>query len=550
MYLGTDSSRTLLFIESYLYVFLDFFFASCYAFRPMRHSNRKKHLLDQQNTKKKGPGLWLILLVSLLGINIYLFGIRGLPELTTPKSPDKKVPPHSFNHKKHLRPTNKKAFTSSMGEMLGVAGVRESPDPSEDISDPDQKSPLLIPHMWAYPNEKFNLQRAKGVAGQRSIEQWCHRIEGAIEPGDNMAHALVRSGIDSKQAFGIIQALKPVFNFRLCRIGERFEALQAPDGTIHRFSYHKNAEVSYLVRREGNSLIGERKKYDAKMDILPVGVSIHGSLWTSLDKLPKRADLVARIVDIFAWDIDFYMDTHPGDKMRFLIERYSVDGKFTRWGRILAAEYSGDIGVHRAFWYQSKTDDSTIGYFDEKGGSLRKAFLKSPLKFARISSRFGMRVHPTLGFTKMHNGVDLAAPRGTPIWAPADGTVTVAGRRGASGIMLKLRHANGYETVFCHLSKISKGVRVGARVHQKQVIARVGSTGRSTGPHLHYGMKLRGRYINPMNRKFPPAKPVPKSEMKAYKDLIAPVIEQLDEIRFSSEQDRTASVVSGIPKSG
>ncbi len=546
MYLDRSSSRTLTLAKSYLVVFLDFFFGSCYAPSPMSVQNRKKHLLDQQNTKKKGPGLWAVLLAALLGLNIYLFGIRGLPEMeSSAGSVDSNAQASTRVHSPKEKP-----FESSMGEMLGVAGVREASSPSTQVDTQGKKSTIFTPLVWAAPSDKFDLQRAKGIAGQRSIEQWCHRIEGAVEPGDTIARALTRSGIDAKQAFGIIEALKPVFNFRLCRAGERFEALQAPDGKIQRFAYHKNAEVSYLVERHGKSLVGKRKKFDAKVDILPVGVKIHGSLWTSLNKLPKRADLVARIVDIFAWDIDFYMDTHPGDSMRLVIERYSVDGKFTRWGRILAAEYSGDIGTHRAFWYQSKTNEATTGYFDETGGSLRKAFLKSPLKFARISSRFGMRVHPTLGFTKMHNGVDLAAPLGTPIWAPADGTVTVAGRRGASGIMLKLRHANGYETVFCHLSRISKGVRLGTRVHQKQVIGKVGSTGRSTGPHLHYGMKLRGRYINPMNQKFPPAKPVPKSEMKSYKDAIAPLSKQLDEINFSSEQDRTASVGAGLTKSG
>lgn len=508
----------------------------------MRPQVQKKRLLEQQSTTRKGPGLWSILLVALLGINIYLFGIRGLPELDQSTKP--------AESKDLTQARSGKKFEASMGEMKGVAGVRQIPSPSTNLGKHTKISSSLIPLSWSAPSDKFDLLRAQGIAGQRSIEQWCHRIEGAVEPGDTMARALTRSGIDAKEAFGIIQALKPVFNFRLCRAGERFEALQAPDGKIHSFAYHKNAEVSYLVQRHGNSLTGRRKQYDAKLDIVPVGVQIHGSLWTSMGKLPKRADLVARIVDIFAWDIDFYMDTHPDDSMRFLIERYSVDGKFTRWGRILAAEYAGDIGTHRAFWYQSDSNDGSSGYFDEKGGSLRKAFLKSPLKFARISSSFGMRVHPTLGFTKMHNGVDLAAPRGTPIWAPADGTVTVAGRRGANGKMIKLRHANGYETVFCHLSKISKGVRLGSRVHQKQVIGKVGSTGRSTGPHLHYGMKLRGRYINPMNQKFPPANPVPKSEMKSYKDTISPVIKQLDDIKFSSEQDRTASVVSGVTKSG
>jgi murein DD-endopeptidase MepM/ murein hydrolase activator NlpD len=138
-----------------------------------------------------------------------------------------------------------------------------------------------------------------------------------------------------------------------------------------------------------------------------------------------------------------------------------------------------------------------------------------------------MRVHPVLGFSSMHLGIDLAAPTGTPIWAPGDGVVTFAGYKGVSGNLVTIRHANGYETVFAHLHTIAKGTRRGARVTQKQVIGTVGSTGRSTGPHLHYGMKKNGKHINPFTQKFPPARPVPATESKSYLEHIAPLIEQL-----------------------
>lgn len=151
-----------------------------------------------------------------------------------------------------------------------------------------------------------------------------------------------------------------------------------------------------------------------------------------------------------------------------------------------------------------------------------------------------MRVHPVLGFNKMHNGIDFSAPTGTPVWAPADGTVLHAGWLGSCGKAIHLRHANGYQTVYCHLSRIESAVRKGKRVRQKQVIAKVGNTGRSTGPHLHYGMKMSGRHVNPLGQKFPPAKPVPRAELPAYKRAISPLVKRLEAIGLPNA-GRTAS---------
>jgi murein DD-endopeptidase MepM/ murein hydrolase activator NlpD len=299
--------------------------------------------------------------------------------------------------------------------------------------------------------------------------------------------------------------------------------------------------LSFQVDRRGGELVGRRITEQADIRLAPIALRIKDSLYASLDRAGESPALVMMIVDIFAWDIDFYIDTYQGDEIRLLVEKLSVDGEFVRYGQILAAEYRGQVGVHRAFRYE--TDDGKVGYYDQDGGSLRKAFLKSPLKFTRISSGFGNRVHPILGFSKMHLGIDLAAPRGTPIWAPADGSVVFSGRKGVSGNLVVLRHANGYQTVFAHLHTIASAVRKGSRVIQKQVIGTVGSTGRSTGPHLHYGMKKDGRHVNPFRQRFPPADPVPASQMKTFLRAIAPLIRQLEAIQLP-QSTRTAAVTS------
>ncbi len=497
---------------------------------PLRHGSR---LLANQRTRKRSGNIWPLLVLILLLLNVYLFGIRGLPVPDSDASSSDRSPAVG------ARPDR---FESGLGEIRGVAGIRIA-----ERAPATPRAPPRSPGPSRSPGLRFDLEQAVSVAGQRTLEQWCTRIEGAIGRGDSFSTALARTGVSAGEIFDLVEALKPVFDFRRCRVGDRFVLLAAPDGRTFRFVYHASPLVSYRADRRGAKLTGEREERPVEVEEATIGVRIQGSLWQSLARAGGRGALVMRIVDIFAWDIDFYIDTRPGDTIRLLVEKHVVDGQFARYGRILAAEYAGGVGVHRAFWYDST--ESTRGYFDEQGGSLRKAFLKSPLKFARISSRYGMRVHPVLGFNKIHHGVDLAAPVGTPVWAPADGTVMIAGRKGASGIMIKLRHTNGYWTVYCHLSRIAAGVRNGARVRQKQVIGAVGNTGRSTGPHLHYGMTLRGRHVDPVRQRFPPANPVPANELAGYLKAIEPLRARLRAIPIPAGS-RTASADSAGKDAG
>ena len=514
----------------------------------MRDMGSPNRLLAHQGTRRrKRIRLWPALIVGLLGLNIYLFGVRGFPSNTQNLGPSQEkqnasAPIHAG--------IDSLAIQGRIGQMLGIAGVRASqtyPAATAGVaveSDETLSLDSFLRKSLYWPGQRFDLERAASPAGQRTLEQWCHHIDGSVQRGDNFSTALSRVSVPSTEVFGLVEALKPVFDFRHCRAGDRFELLSGPKGKTYRFAYHVNPLVSYRVDRLNGKLEGKRVEHETQMELAEIAVRIEGSLWQSLARSGERGSLVMMIVDIFAWDIDFYVDTHPGDTIRLLVEKHRVGDKFARYGRILAAEYDGVVGRHRAFWYDAASGDAsrngTRGYFDEQGDSLRKAFLKSPLKFARVSSRYGLRVHPVLGFNKMHNGVDFSAPIGTPVWAPADGTVLAAGRQGSCGIGIKLRHANGYRTVYCHLSKIAKGVRTGSRVRQKQVVAKVGNTGRSTGPHLHYGMKLHGRHVNPLDQRFPPAKPVPKSELTRYKRAIAPLAKQLGAIK-NPNGDQTAA---------
>ena len=208
---------------------------------------------------------------------------------------------------------------------------------------------------------------------------------------------------------------------------------------------------------------------------------------------------------MLAWDVDFYQDVRGGDSLKLVVERFEADGRFWKHGEILAAEYEGKVaGRKRLFRYTDPGGDT--GYYDDAGTSARRGFLKAPVPYVNLTSRFGSRRHPLLGYVRAHQGVDYGAPEGTPVWAVGDGVVTLAGWNGGCGLMVQVRHRNGFDSVYCHLSRVN--VAAGARVAQRQVVGRVGSTGLSTGPHLHYAIRQGGAYVNPLRLQFPRGEPV------------------------------------------
>jgi len=253
---------------------------------------------------------------------------------------------------------------------------------------------------------------------------------------------------------------------------------------------------------------------------------VAGSLYGSFLAAGGDPDLVLAFADLFAWDVDFARETREGDEFRLVYERLSAEGESVGNGRVLAARYTGERGTHTAVYFRSA---ATQGYFDPEGRSVRKSFLRSPLKFSRISSRFThARRHPVLDVVRPHQGVDYAAPTGTPVWAVADGTLEHAGWKGEAGKTVTLRHARGYETSYNHLSGFARGVRAGARVEQGQVIGYVGETGLATGPHLDFRVRKDGRWVDPLREKYVAGDPVPAKEREVYREWAQRWLERLD----------------------
>jgi murein DD-endopeptidase MepM/ murein hydrolase activator NlpD len=340
-----------------------------------------------------------------------------------------------------------------------------------------------------------------------------------------LSQALAALKLAPAQAKGILEALKDKFPFHRARPGDQLRVERA-DGELKRFTYRQSAADEWLVTpADGGALRGAKRAVALTTEVARVDVEIRGSVWESLQRVGEDPALVVAAADVLAWDVDFYQDVRSGDRLKLLVEKTYADGKLLRYGDVLAAEYTGEVtGKKRLFRYADPSGRAS--YFDDAGNGARRGFLKSPLQYAHVTSKFGGRVHPILGYQKKHQGVDYGAPTGTAVWAVGEGTVLQAGWNGGCGRSVTLRHRNGFDTIYCHLSSVA--VHAGARVGQKQLVGAVGQTGLATGPHLHFAVKRGGSYVNPLSLKVPPEAPVAPEHRADFQEKVAPLRAKLD----------------------
>jgi murein DD-endopeptidase MepM/ murein hydrolase activator NlpD len=347
-------------------------------------------------------------------------------------------------------------------------------------------------------------------------------VTARLARNQTLAQALFKLDLDGADVRAVVDALRGIFPFTRARPGDQLR-VERRDGerAVHRFSYRQGIADEWTVERlPDGTLVGTKRPVELTTEIARVAVTIESSLYESLQRSGEDPNLAVLAADVLAWDVDFYQDVRGGDRMAIVVEKVFADGKLLRYGEVLAAEYDGAAtGAKRLFRYAAP--DGVTSYFDENGQSARRGFLKSPLKYANITSRYGNRRHPVLGYNRAHEGVDYGAPTGTPIWAVGDGHVRLAGRNGGCGKTVILRHRNGYETIYCHLSRFA--VSAGKTVSQKQVIGYVGATGLATGPHLHYAVKRGGRFMNPLQLKVPREAPIPERWLPDFREKIAPL---------------------------
>ena len=290
-----------------------------------------------------------------------------------------------------------------------------------------------------------------------------------------------------------------------------------------RFEWISGPESRIVVVNTPNGFTAARKTYEPV--VLEAGVEgqIQQSLWeAAVERCGLDAEVVLKFSDIFAYDIDFFTDVQPGDTFCLLYEKLYCQDRYLGSGRLLFAEFTNNGRKLEAYYYQN--GDGEDGYYDAAGRSLRKMFLKSPLRYRRISSYFTRsRYHPILKIYRPHLGIDYAAPVGTPIETIGDGVVTFVGWNKGYGRFVKIKHNRTYTTTYGHLSGYAKGLHKGQRVRQGELIGYVGSSGLSTGPHLDFRMVKDGRFINPLSLKLEPAPPIKASEKERFFEIVEQV---------------------------
>jgi murein DD-endopeptidase MepM/ murein hydrolase activator NlpD len=358
-------------------------------------------------------------------------------------------------------------------------------------------------------------------------------VRGSMKKHIGLFSALAEAKVSAAETAKIVEALRPHMNMRSLRPSHTFEVRLDPETReVRQFAYRLSPVLSMVVKRTAS---GGFKTSRAEVGLDTKRAKIGGRIRSSLNRAITRhgetSALVAKFTDLFSWDVNWYADPREDDEFRIVVEKKYLKGKFYRYGKILAAEYRGKVGRYRAFFFR---DGKEGGHYTAQGRSVRRDFLKMPLNFRRISSRYNRhRFHPVLHRTKGHFGVDYAAPRGTPIWAAADGKVVAARRAGGAGNMVKLQHKNGITTLYMHLQRFARGLKPGVRVRQRQVIGTVGSTGLATGPHLHYGIKVRGRHIDPLRFKVGKGPMLPLSARKRFFDQLEERVAELESIPAS-----------------
>ncbi len=337
-------------------------------------------------------------------------------------------------------------------------------------------------------------------------------VEGKVRNGQFFSNLLCELGLNQKEAYDLGIACDSVFDVRTLRVGNEYQA------------YYSSSSLEYLVyeRDRASSVVFScRPPYEAWVYEKPVtvesryaDVTINTSLWNDMRAAGVSNLLILSLSDIYAWTIDFF-GLQKGDRFRVLYDEKMCDGEVLAVDTVRYAVFSHGGSDLPMVMYDQK-DGGNI-WWNEKGESMRKAFLKAPLQFSRISSGFSYaRRHPVTRRVQPHTGVDYAAPKGTPVMSIGDGVVTSVKYEGAGGNTVRIRHNSVYSTAYLHLSKYAKGLKAGQRVRQGEVIGFVGSTGRSTGPHLDFRVWKNGSPINPLKMESPPAEPIKEESKPAF----------------------------------
>ena len=358
---------------------------------------------------------------------------------------------------------------------------------------------------------------------QSEMDEW---QTVTVKRGENLSVIFDRLHLSPAVLFQVVSLGEDTASLQRLTPGEQIQ-FRISDGKLHALKYEPNLTTTLLVTTEDNKFRSETIITELETRVKESIGLIKDSLYQAGLDAGLSDNLIMRFVSIYGWDIDFALDIHKGDHFKIIYEERFKHGLKVGDGSILVAEFNNQGKNLRAVRYTSP--EGQIGYFNEDGYSMRKAFLRTPLKFNRISSGFSLsRKHPILNRMRAHKGVDYAAPSGTPVKATGDGNVVAIGKSGGYGNMIVLRHAGIYNTVYAHLLGFAKGLKRGQHVEQGDIVGYVGKTGLATGPHLHYEFRVNGVHQNPLTVTLPKALKIPDQQKQHFHQQTSPLFAQLE----------------------
>ena len=348
----------------------------------------------------------------------------------------------------------------------------------------------------------------------------------SLSSGDTIAQAIQDIGISGQDAYQAVKALSEYFDPRDVKVGQDFDVrlknLSDGSAEFQQMVFEIDPVREVTISKEGDEFKAALEEKELVKKSYAKSVKIKTSLYGSAVQAGIPSSIIAELIRVYSWDVDFQRDIRSGDEIRILYDvEETEDGDFVNYGDVSYANLT--IGGKEKPIFRYKMQDGRVDYFQKDGQSLKKTLMRTPINGARLSSGFGMRKHPILGYNKMHKGVDFAAPTGTPIYAAGDGVIEQAGNNGAYGKYIRIRHHGSLKTAYAHLSKFGSGMTSGKRVEQGDIIGYVGTTGRSTGPHLHYEVLIKGEQVNPNRVDLPVGDALAGSELKRFKAMQAAI---------------------------
>ena len=432
-------------------------------------------------------------------------------------------------------------FPSSDVEAKRTTMSLEMPAPMEQLKDTEQQTPVTpiaeqtvaAPFVQIdTPTQPETEQAAKPAAVATPEVAVAKKEPGhrqvVVARGDTLSTLFEKVGLPASTVAEVLSSDKKAKQFSQLKRGQMLEFELSPDGEL--LSLHtKVSDLDTIRLVKGSS--GFAFERETSKPVTREAYA-HGVIKNSLSQSAARAGLshsqAMDMASIFGYDVDFAQDIRQGDEFDVIYEQKVVNGKAVGTGPILSARFTNRGKTYTAVRYTNKQGNSS--YYTADGNSMRKAFIRTPVDFARISSKFSMgRKHPILNKIRAHKGVDYAAPRGTPIKSAGDGKVLLAGRRGGYGNTVIIQHGNSYRTLYGHMQGFAKGVQTGGSVKQGQVIGYIGTTGLSTGPHLHYEFQVNGVHVDPLGQKLPMADPIAKAERARFLSQSQPLMARMDQ---------------------